>query len=125
MSFEEYLISELSNIEVINNKIYPLTGEEGITGPYVIYTSSEGKSDKTLNGYLESKEINLELDIVNTTYQNMKELTKNVLVILKGLINKSFDNRLIENITYEEPVELYETEVFLYRTTINSKIKIG
>lgn len=122
MSFEVALRQEL--LPIID-KIYPLTAPEGTLAPYLIYTSSEGIYDKALQGFLSTKEVSCELDILNTSYSSMKALSKLIMDKLK-----SFEGRVIgtsgpyiQELTFDDDSpELYESEVNLYRKIINIKV---
>lgn len=125
MNFEEVLRAELSLIDSLTDKVFPLNATEGTEAPYIIYVSSEGLFDKSFEGYLNSKEVNCEINILVSNYSNLKALSK--LVIAKII---SFQGRiigqngpLIKNVTYEISPEIYEKEVSLYRSVIDLKVK--
>jgi hypothetical protein len=126
MNFEEALRAELSTITELTNKVFPLNATEGIKAPYIIYVSTEGIQDKTLQGYLASKEIECEINILHDSYVNLKSLTKQVLAKIIAFQGRIIGDNgpFIQNVTYEKPVELYESLVFLYRCVINTKFKI-
>jgi hypothetical protein len=120
--FEVALREELVSII---SQIYPLQAPEGTVAPYLIYTSSEGIYDKTLEGFLNSKEVSVELDIINISYSSMKALSKLIIDKLK-----TFEQRVIgtsgpyiQELTFsDDSPELYESEVNLYRKIISFKI---
>jgi hypothetical protein len=126
VDFEQALTAELESISGLGGKVFPLNATEGTKPPYLIYVTSEGLRDKTLDGYLESREIDYELNILSATYTGLKPLITEV--ISKIL---SFQSRVIgtngpyvQNVTYEEPVELYEAQVNWYRCNIQIRARI-
>jgi hypothetical protein len=125
VTFEEALEEELQAIPELVGKVFPLDAT-GFKPPYVVYLSSEGLQDKTLEGYLQSKGINGELNILTHTYKGLKPLTS---AVISKLV--SFERRVvgangpyIKSINYEEPVELYEQEVGWYRCNISFTIRV-
>lgn len=123
MEFEPALAQELKTIAVLGNRVYPLTAPEANAGqgiPYLIYGSSQGLRDKTLGGYLDSKEVRAELNIIASRYADMKAITKQVIALLI-----SFEQRVIgtggpfiQELTYQMPVEIYEDQPKLYRSVV-------
>lgn len=115
MTFEEALRAELSTITGLNKKVLPLHAKEGMKAPYIVYVSSEGLQDKTLNGYRQSKEIDCEINILHNTYSDMKALTKLVLEKVLSFQNRYINNygELVKDVHYEKPIEIYENEVKL------------
>ena len=114
MAFEESLRVDLMTIPELVNKVFPLVAPEGVKTPYVVYVSSEGLEDRTLQGYQASKVVDCELHITSDSYGAMKDLTKKVLTKVKSNLNLSYDR----------PVELYNNEVQLYRTVLEITVRI-
>ncbi|SDM17419.1 DUF3168 domain-containing protein [Bacillus sp. OK048] len=125
MDFEEALRAELGTIAGLTNKVFPLNATEGTKAPYIIYVSSEGVQDKSLLGYLSSKEVDCEINIVQASYGSMKSLTKLVISQIISFIGRNIGENgpFIQNVTYHKPVELYEQEVNLYRCVIDCNFK--
>jgi hypothetical protein len=125
MNFEEALVVELSSISGLINKVFPLSAPEGVNPPFVVYVSSEGVQDKTLEGYLDSKEIVCELHIVHSSYGNLKPLTKQVLAKLQSFCGRNIgvNGPFIKNFTYDTPAEIFEREVNLYRSSFDITVK--
>lgn len=127
MNFEAALVAELEAATELIGKVYGLTGLKGDVAPaapYLIIVSSEGLQLKSHDGYLGTKEVDFEVNVVHSTYSNMKALTA---IVLAKLI--TFQSRVIgtngpyiQNFTYEKPVELYESEVKLFRDHIVAKV---
>jgi len=123
MSFEPALVQELKTITALENRIYPLTAPEATASggvPYLIYASSEGLRDKTLGGHLNSKEVRAELNIIAKKYSDMKAITKQVIALLITFEGRQIgtDGPFIEELTYQMPVEMYESEPGLYRCVV-------
>ena len=127
MSFEPALVQELKTIPELQNRVYPLfapeaNAEQGV--PYLIYASSEGLRDKTLSGYLESKEVRGELNIIAKRYGDMKAITKKVVALLISFEGRQIgaNGPFIEELTYQMPVELYEAQPDLHRCVIEFEV---
>lgn len=131
MYFEEALRAELNAIDDLTDKVFPLNATEGTKAPYLIYVSSEGVQDKSLQGYLSNKEVDCEINILHESYAGMKDLTKSVLSKILTFQGRSIGGIgtlqkggiFIQNVTYEKPVEIYEQEVDLYRSVTEFKFR--
>ncbi|WP_028562252.1 hypothetical protein [Paenibacillus pinihumi] len=131
MDFEEALIHELKTVSAFDNRIYPLSSPEANAGngvPYLIFVSSEGEQAKSLGeGHLSSKEVPGEINIIASTYEEMKLLTKQVIPLLTGMEQRviGVDGPYIQEFTYKKPVELYENQPGLYRCHIEFNTFFG
>lgn len=130
VDFEPALVQELKTITALENRIYPLTAPEATASggvPYLIYASSEGLRDKTLGGHLNSKEVRAELNIIAKKYSDMKAITKQVIALLITFEGRQIgtDGPFIEELTYQMPVEMYESEPGLYRCIIELSVFFG
>lgn len=112
MNFEEALRVELTSIPLLQNKIFPLSAPEGTKAPYLVYVSSEGVNDKSLNGYLDSKEVDCEINIICSRYSDLKTLTRETISKIISFQGRSIgnDGPVIQNVTYHKPVEDHERE---------------
>lgn len=124
MRFEEALAVELESITAFEDKVFPLVVNADKTAPYIAYASNEGLKLKTLTGYINSKNISVEVNIVARNYPEMKQLTS---LAMDKLI--SFENRfigdgslLVQEVVFQPPLEAYDTESDLYRSTITFQI---
>jgi hypothetical protein len=124
MNFEEALRAELGTIEGLQNKVFPLNAPEGTKTPFMIYVSSEGIQDKTLQGYLNSKEVDCEIYILADSYTELKRVIKEVLLKITSFPGRVIgdDGPYIQNVTYTPPVELYEQAIKLYRCAFDLKL---
>jgi hypothetical protein len=125
MNFEEALTAELTMVEGLDNKVFPLNAKEGTIPPYIVYLSSEGIQDKSFDGYLITKEVECEINILHSTYREMKDMTKLVLEKIISFQGRSIGETgpLIQNLSYEKPIELYEKDIKQYRSVIDLKLK--
>lgn len=127
MNFEAALSAELESVSGLSRKVYGLTGIESATAPaapYLIFVSSEGLQEKAFEGYLALKEVDFELNILHSTYSNMKALTALVLAKVISFQSRAIGTNgpYIQNVTYEKPVELYESLVKMHRCNIIAKV---
>lgn len=123
MDFDEALIAELDSITALGGRIYPLFAPEATKHngvPYLIYASSEGLRDKSLDGYMLSKALQGELNIIAERYSDMKAITKQAVALLVNMIGRKIgtDGPYIKDISYQRPVEMYEPQPDLYRCLI-------
>lgn len=126
--FESALRHEIvSAIPALGGRVYPLFAPEankhnGI--PYLIYASSEGLRDKSLNGYMNSKEVRGELNIIAERYSEMKAITKEVIALLVSFEGRQIgvDGPYISEVSYQMPIEMYENQPDLYRSSIEFSI---
>lgn len=124
MDFEAALTMELKNIPDVQNRVYPLNAPEKTTSPYIIYTSSEGRHTNTItDGYLSDRAVQGEINVVAPKYSVMKQVTRQVIDLLISMNQREIGNGgpLINEMIYEEPTELFEHEVSLYRCVIEFK----
>lgn len=123
MTFEEALTFELEQLPGLSESVYPVF-EPGRAEPYVVYQSSEGRRTKALDGYKEGRVVPCELHVIVKRYSELKQHVRD---IIDALI--SFEGRIIgedgphvQEITYEEPVELYEEKPKLHRCVIEFEV---
>lgn len=118
MTFEGVLKQELSKISVLNDNIYPLSVPESVPAPYVAYVQAGGEYLKTLDGYSKPSEVIYEINILTEKYGQLKQLEKQVVNTLKGLINVNTDDGVIQDVSVDVPIEKYEESVKLQRANI-------
>jgi hypothetical protein len=125
VDFEQALTAELKEISGLN-AVSPQMVKQGTKAPYLFYLSSEGVFDKSLDGYLNSKEVECELNVVCNTYEELKPFSRQVINKLISFVGRTIggSNIFIQDVTYEKPVELYEKEIKQYRCLIDIKFKI-
>lgn len=121
--FEPALAEELKTIPELENRVYPLFAPEAVKKngvPYLIYASSEGLRDKTLEGYLESKRVPGELNIIADRYSDMKAITKQVVALLIDMVGRKIGTTgpVIHDIEYQHPIEMYENQPELHRCVV-------
>lgn len=129
MYFEESLRIELMAIEGLENKVYPLTASEGTNPPYVVYTSSEGVFEKTLDGgYITgTKEIECEIHILTGSYSNLKTLSREVITKItsfQGRVIGGLDGVRIVDVEYDNPHEEYIEDLQEYLCVLTLTVKL-
>lgn len=117
MEFEQALTSELRTISGLSNKVFPLSAPDGTIPPFLVYYKSRSEMVKTLSGTTKMRNGLYEIDILAKTYAELQ--TKFNLIKAKLL---SFAGRtigesgiLVQDVTIENFVEIYEGEVKWYR----------
>lgn len=124
MSFETAMRTELITVIGLSNKVFPLNAPEGTSLPYLVYVSDGGVEAKSHDGYLDFTDLRCELNIVHSSYANMKSIVGLVIDKLKTFQGATIGSEVfIQDITYEAPVELYEAEIEAYRTVLNIEVK--
>lgn len=124
MNFEEALTFELEAIPKLSGKVYP-GFQPGKTAPYLVYLSSPGIRSKELSsGYMDSKQVNATLNVVTAKYIDLVPLSDSVVEKIISFQGRVIGDNgpFIQEITYEEPVELYEDGPKLYRCIIEFKV---
>jgi hypothetical protein len=126
MNFEQALVVEFGSIPTLNGRVFPLFTGEGIEPPFLIYVSSSGRHDTTLNEFLPTKEINLEIHVVGRNYGEMKTLINQVLDKILTFRNRVIGNAgpFIKMVGYEQPTELFEGETGIYRASFDMRVRI-
>lgn len=125
MDFEQALKFELSSIDGLKDKIFPLHAPEEIQEPYIVYKSTEGIEEQYLSGYQGSKEVNCELHIIAESYGEVKALTKNILTVIKSFQSRIIgDEILVTEITYSDSQESYIPDLLLYLCVLPFKVRI-
>jgi Protein of unknown function (DUF3168). len=122
--FEQALRAEIvAAIPALGGRVYPLFAPEAVKKngvPYLIYASSEGLRDKALDGYLQSKEVRAELNVIAERYEDMKAITHEVVALLVDMEGRQIgtDGPFIKELTYQMPVELNEPQPQLHRCVV-------
>lgn len=127
MDFEQCLYIELSSVDNIG-KVFPLNVIEGTKAPFCVYESSDGIEDKTLSGYIASKEIDGSIYVIQPSYTSMKSVSRAVIDVLKSFQNRkigdSVNGVLVLDMKYENIKEIYDPQTLLYQNTIGFTIRI-
>ena len=124
MDYEPALRLELMAVTGLNNKVFPNVAPPNTVTDYAVYKSSEGQQEKSLNGYLQTKSVDTELNLITSTFANLKTLEKAVIAKLISFQSRAIGTGgpFIQNISYEKPIELYEPLPKLYRAIINIQV---
>lgn len=126
MNFEEALVEELSSIEGLNDKVFPLNATEGTNPPFIIYVSSEGEQDQTLTGYTDTKALTCEIHLIAETYSELKSLIKLVIAKLQTFFARAIGTNgpVIKSFAMDEPLEAHEEEVGYSRCSFDIRVRI-
>jgi hypothetical protein len=127
LDFEQALYIELTSVTGIG-EVFPLNVIEGTKAPYCVYESSIGMEEKTLDGYTSSMEMDCTLYIIQSSYAELKQVSRNVLDLLKSFQSRKIgdpdDGVMVYDFSYENIKELYDPETFLYQNTIGFTVRI-
>lgn len=120
MDIEKGLITELTSIDGLMNKVSPVISAQNIATPYLVYTLNNVERENSLNGITGLCGATYQLDIFHSNYSDLKDLSKLVLDKITSLNNRNIGNTntYIQQIDIENELNFYETEVNLYRQTI-------
>lgn len=120
------MVEEFAAIPVIGSKLYPLAAPGDTVAPYVVYGASEGMRVRALDGYKDSKEINVDMNVVAQTYKSMKQNTAAVLDMIISFQQRAIgtEGLFIQEIDLEEPDEIYEDVPKLHKCVISFTVYI-
>lgn len=127
MGFEESLKEEIHSISGLVNNVFPLKAPENHPTPYMVYLSSEGVHDKTLNGFLSSKSVEVELRLVCDTYEQLKAISSEVVQRLQSFEGRTIgvtNPTKVHEVRLEEPVELWDTQISKCRGIFEFKVNL-
>lgn len=120
---EKALRYELNKIPELTNKIFPTNAPEGVNPPYLVYITRQ-RPLKDLGGTTKDREAYVMLNVLCSSYAQMKEITSKVekLVISFPLRKIGENGPYIEDVTLDDITETYENELKLQRGIIPFKI---
>ncbi|WP_438498017.1 DUF3168 domain-containing protein [Paenibacillus sp. IHBB 3054] len=123
MNFEEALTFELETIPGFVGKVFP-GFIPGKSVPYIAYISSDGQRTKSLGGYMSSRRVPVELNIVAKRYEELKPYISAAVDVLVSFEGRQIGEAgpHIQELIYEPPVELYEEAPKLYRGVIDFSV---
>lgn len=125
--FEEALTQEMKTIVALGGRVYPAAAPEATAGqgvPYLIYLSSPGLRTKTQDGYQARRVVRGELNVIASRQSDLTALGESVIDMLLSFERRKIgaDGPFIQEVLYEQPVELYEPEPKLYRYLIDFEV---
>lgn len=117
MEFEQALTSELRSISGLSNKVFPIAAPDGSVPPFVVYYKATGGMVKTLSGTTKMRNGMYEIDILAKTYAELQTLFQAVKAKVLSFAGRTVggSNILMQDVTIENFIELYEGEVKWYR----------
>lgn len=121
MGLEKALRYELNRIGEIANKIYPTNAPEGQKPPYLVYILSSYRQMKTLDRIENDVKVSYLLNILASSYEEMKRITKKVKDTAIGFQARQIgmENIQVGDVTINNVTETYESELQLYRGIID------
>ena len=116
---EKALRYELNKVSELENKIFPMNAPEGQKPPYLVYITRK-KPLKDLGGVTEDRECYLILNILCSSYFEMKDITKKIedIIIKFPLKIIGEENLYIQDIDITDISESYEEQLKLHRGII-------
>jgi hypothetical protein len=125
MDFEQALSYELQAIPELVDRVFPQMAIDDLEPPFVVYISSEGERVQTLSGYTDLTELSCEIHILTGTYENLKSLTKVVISQITSFFNRNIgiNGPRIKSVSYVEPIEDYENELNIYRSSFDIRVR--
>ena len=126
MEFEKALAYELQAITGLEGKVSPQNAEENTKPPFVVYVSSEGEPIMALEGATDMTELNCDIHVVGTTYEEMKNYTRMVLDRIKTFFQRPIGGNpdlVIKSVSYTEPIEDVDNNTNYHRSSFNVKVR--
>jgi hypothetical protein len=127
MSFEKAMREEFMEIPGLLNKVRPFNAPEQTPSPYLVYIPSEGVNHKELGGYLDTKTITYELNLIGLTFAILDPIVEGVIAKLKSFEQRTIGTNFpvfVQEVTYEAPVGMYEFELKQHRYNIEFTVTI-
>lgn len=122
--FESALTEELKGISAFGSRVYPVYAQDADAGqgvPYLIYVPDFGVPTKSLDGYLASRETQVEINIVASGFSSLKSLTDETIKKLTSFSRRKIgtDGPFVRDLSYQRPAVMYEQEPRLHRCLID------
>lgn len=127
MNFEESLYNELLSITDLANNVFPLNAPTDTKPPYLVYVSSEGVQERTLDGYLSVRETTCELHILHDKYSSLKDLTRQVISLIDTFQRRTIGGTggvYVQSATYEKVHEMFVPELIQCLCVLEMKVRI-
>lgn len=116
---EKALRYELNKVSGLENRIFPMNASEGQKPPYLVYITSK-RPLKDLDGVTENKECYLILNVLCSSYSQMKDISKKIEDIITKFPLRTIgeENLYIQDIDLSDITENYEEQLRLHRGII-------
>jgi hypothetical protein len=126
MNLEEALVVEFGSIPEIIGKVFPLYTGEGVEPPFLVYVSSEGKYDSSLNEFYTTREISVEIHIVGQDYSELKSVERQVIDKIVSFRGRAIGGSgpFVYTLQYDQPTEMFEGETHIYRASFDMRVRI-
>ena len=117
MNIEQALKTQLSAIEGLNNKVFPIFAPQDTKIPYLTYSLNATERSRDLhtnyNGLVESR---YELRLFHTNYANLVTIRDSIITKLKTM------NIGAQEIDITSDSVIYQSNVFSYQAVIEFNI---
>jgi hypothetical protein len=130
VSFEKAMVEELAVIIDIGSKVYPLVVPQidgaPVPAPYVVYGSSEGVRVRALDGYKDGKGVEVDINIVASTYPDMKRIAAAVIDMIVSFEQRAIGSEglFIQEVILEDPGEIYDDVPKLHKCVFSFTVHI-
>lgn len=116
---EKALKYELNKVSELKNRIFPMNAPEGQKPPYLVYITSK-RLLKDLDGVTENKECYLILNVLCSSYSQMKDISKKIEDIITKFQLRTIgeENLYIQDVDLSDITENYEEQLKLHRGII-------
>lgn len=105
-----------------NMKIYPTNAPENAKHPYLVYTRTNTRKTKTLDGYTDKQALNFMFSVMAAKYADMVDTRKQIEDLLLSLPKTQIDGIHIDDIDINNIDEQYEHELKVNRGIIDFTI---
>lgn len=120
-TFEESLVTELSAIAGLSNKIFPVTAQQGTQVPFLIYELNNIDRTMVTSGFDGLIESTYQIMIAHTTYSSLKSLTKLVTDKLKTFQQRNI-GVYVQEIDIISQSEHYDDPSLFYLSQIDFQV---
>lgn len=101
----------------VDNKIYPLIADDGVTFPFIIYYRTSIRNNICKDGYYED-EVSFSIIAVSNSYIQSLEIAN----IVRSIFEKDKLTDTIYNVTVEDIDEDYRDNAYVQQLDFNCKI---
>lgn len=115
-TIEERLTETLGRVDELAGKVFPIQPEKGVPLPFCVYVSTGAVPDDSLEGFMTSQSVRVEINLLHTSYRRMKHLAADAVEALKGI-----DYATVYFDSFQP--EVYESEIKAYRKIIYIKLQ--
>lgn len=125
MNFEQSLRHELTEINSLKDKVFPIVAKEGTKSPFLVYKRKNTTFRKTLNGTSTKAIGEYHLMVVASDYAELQSMTEDVKTKILSFWDRNvgMDGPYIDDINIELGEEEFVYEANLIGTTIKINVE--